>query len=284
MYVGQSVNLLRRFNSYYNPAYLANPKNAGMPICQALIKHGPSGFALLIIEYTPISFLDSAEKFWISLLNPYYNVLPGGKTSLGYKHTEESKVKMAAKATGRVLSQETRDLISESLKGINNPFLGKTHDDRTIESMRLAKSAGVVYVYDSLGLLLFIFPSASTLADLIGSTHPTILTHMSNGHLFRGGWYFHKEMLNPSDIVSIISKGDPNYLLFLEDIENAKHIRVAIFLFDSRMTYLRSYSGLMACAKDLKISHNTISKSILSGKPYKGYIFLLHRVIKLGVK
>lgn len=187
MYIGQSVNLLRRFNSYYNSAYLANPKNAGMPICQGLLKYGPSGFALLIVEYLPISLLDVREMFWISLLNPYYNVLRGGKTSLGYKHTSEARAIIATKAKGRVCKEETRNLISAALMGVNNPFFGKSHSNNSILLMRIANSAGLVFLYDSLGVLLFVFPSASTLADSIGSVHGTVLGHISSKDLFRGG-------------------------------------------------------------------------------------------------
>lgn len=54
MYIGQSLNLLSRLNNYLNPAFLRHPKNSGMPICQALLKYTPNGFALIKIEYLPV--------------------------------------------------------------------------------------------------------------------------------------------------------------------------------------------------------------------------------------
>ena len=119
-YIGQSSNLLVRFNSYLNPAYLMHLKNSGMPICQGLSSHGPQGFALVIIEYITVTLLDLREIFWIDLLQPYYNIQLGGNTTRGYKHTDDSKAKMSLAATGRGKSSVTRSLISATTIGVNN--------------------------------------------------------------------------------------------------------------------------------------------------------------------
>ena len=82
MYVGQASNILSRVNNYLNPAFLAHSKNAGIPICQALLKYGADGFAFVILEYTPIDLLNIREIFRITLLQPYYNIIPGGFTRI----------------------------------------------------------------------------------------------------------------------------------------------------------------------------------------------------------
>lgn len=187
MYVGQSQNLLTRFNNYLNPSYLNNPKNNGMPISQALLKYGPQGFALLIIEYTSVIQLDLREIFWIDLLQPYYNVLSGGLTSRGYRHTDAAKAKMSKMATGRKHATATRGLISQTSTGANNGFFGKAHSLATLLTLTFVNSAGSVYLYDAFGTLLFVFPSATTFAKLIGSTHGSILKLISSGDMLRGG-------------------------------------------------------------------------------------------------
>ena len=63
LYIGQSANILTRMNNYLNPSYLKLDKNRNSPISQAFLKYGPTGFALLIIEYTSINLLDAREIF-----------------------------------------------------------------------------------------------------------------------------------------------------------------------------------------------------------------------------
>jgi group I intron endonuclease len=187
LYVGQSVNLFTRLNRYLNPRYLKTPKNRNSPISKALLKYGPEGFALLIIEYTPISQLDTREIFWIWLLQPYYNILSGGSAGRGYFHDEAMKAKLSALATGRKHSPATRAFISQGNAGSNNAFFGKTHSPSTLLSMQLANSSGALYLYSALGELLVILPSATTFANLIGSTHLTITSLIASGDLLRGG-------------------------------------------------------------------------------------------------
>ena len=49
----------------------------------------------------------------------------GNQYWLGKKHTEESKVKMSASNTGRVISKSTKDKLSLANSGENNPMFGK---------------------------------------------------------------------------------------------------------------------------------------------------------------
>ena len=100
-------------NNYLNPSYLKLDKNRNSPISQAFLKYGPTGFALLIIEYTSINLLDAREIFWIRLLKPYYNVQSGGSFGRGYKHDDAMKVRLSALATGRKHTLTTRQLISQ---------------------------------------------------------------------------------------------------------------------------------------------------------------------------
>jgi group I intron endonuclease len=126
MYVGQASNILNRVNNYLNPAFLAHPKNAGIPICQALLKYGAEDFAFVILEYTPIDLLNAREIFYIALLQPYYNILPGGGSSLGFKHSASTIAFLSALATGRVMSDATKSKISAAVTGALNPFFGES--------------------------------------------------------------------------------------------------------------------------------------------------------------
>lgn len=89
-YVGSSVNLAKRFTSYYNYSFLAK-KN--MVINKAILKHGYSNFKLEILEYCTPEECIKREQFYIDALKPEYNILKIAGSSLGHKHTEETLAK-----------------------------------------------------------------------------------------------------------------------------------------------------------------------------------------------
>ena len=72
---------------------------------------------------------------------PYYNVLKQGYSSLGYKHTKETKELLSKLATNRVHSDVTKSLIAKALTGENNPFYNKKHSIESKVRMIEAKSA-----------------------------------------------------------------------------------------------------------------------------------------------
>jgi group I intron endonuclease len=86
-YVGSSRNIYSRINNYLNQSYLLTHANKNQLICRAFLKYGHSNFAFLIIEYCSINDLKSRETFWISKLEPYYNVLTQAYDSSGFKHS-----------------------------------------------------------------------------------------------------------------------------------------------------------------------------------------------------
>ena len=90
-YVGSSIHLANRMKNYFNTSFLKARQNANMPIIKALIKYGKHNFSLWILEYAHINILSKRETFYITNILPYYKVLKRGYSSIGYKHTEETK-------------------------------------------------------------------------------------------------------------------------------------------------------------------------------------------------
>jgi len=185
-YVGSSINLASRMKNYLNNTFLKSKQNSNMPIVKALLKYDQSNFSLLILEYVELESLITRETFYITYLIPYYNVLKQGYSSLGYKHTEETKQLLSELARNRTHSDETKALIAKALVGENNPFYNKTHSIESKLRMIEAKSAYPVYVYNSFKELLVIFPSVLTLAKLIKSNHSTLVDVIKKETLFRG--------------------------------------------------------------------------------------------------
>jgi group I intron endonuclease len=99
-YVGQSIDLSKRFMNYFNFSYI-NRRNE-LIISRALIKYGYAHFSVTILEYCDKTDLDIKEPFYFDTLNPQYNIqkVAGGSSK------------------GFILSEEHIAKISKSLKGL----------------------------------------------------------------------------------------------------------------------------------------------------------------------
>lgn len=185
-YVGSSVNLASRMRNYLNKGFLKSKQNDNMPITKALLKYDYTNFSVLIVEYVEAKYLIARETFYITHVIPYYNVLKQGYSSLGYKHTEETKKLLSKLAKNRTHSLETKSLIARAVTGVNNPFYNKNHSIDSKLRIIEAKSAYPVYIYNSFKELIVIFPSVNTLAKLIKSNHATIVNTIKEKTIFRG--------------------------------------------------------------------------------------------------
>ena len=121
IYVGSAVNLSLRLRDYFNKGFLTQRKSSY--INNALLHHRYSAFSLTIYEYVNISHLpkDEArklilerEQLYIDTLLPDYNLLKIAGSSLGHKHSEETKA-----------------ILSEINKGENHPMFGRKHSPET---------------------------------------------------------------------------------------------------------------------------------------------------------
>ena len=130
-------------------------------------------------------------------------------------------------------------------------------------------------------VLLTIVTSATLLTKSIKSSYSTIMTTIKTGSLFRGGWYFTKILFSSEDKPKFLNLESKEYLQLMQDIIKNKHILKAIFVFNAENQQLiKRYDGLVECAKELKISHNTINSYLDTGKPFKGYLFSSHKLLK----
>ena len=114
-YVGSSVNLSRRFKSYYNRNYLSLSSAKTMLICKALLKYGHDNFSLEILEYCDKSVILTREQYYLDTLQPEYNLLNLAGSTKGYKHSEETRLKLSLIKKGFKHTQDTKDKISKNL-------------------------------------------------------------------------------------------------------------------------------------------------------------------------
>nr|QGX43782.1 GIY-YIG endonuclease [Niveomyces insectorum] len=277
-YVGSSNNLASRMKNYLNNSFLKSRQNINMPIVKALLKYGQSNFTLLILEYIETESLTIRETFYITHIMPHYNVLKQGYSSLGYKHTEETKNLLSELATNRIHSESTKSLISRALIGENNPFYNKNHSTETKVRMIEANSNYPVYVYDSLKNLLVIFPSVFTLSKLIHSNHPTLVKVIKEQTIFRGEWYLSNIPYNLKDTPIISSWSSEESKKLVSNINDQVHIKKAIFVYDEHKNLLSKYEGVTKAQAALGINHVIIKKHAKTQAIYNGYIFSYERL------
>jgi group I intron endonuclease len=92
-------------------------------VAKAVKKHGLGNFAFIILEFCdPIiniknnEYLLKLETYYLQKFKPSYNILKISGSSLGYKHSEETKERMKVN-----YSKERKDLIGSLNRGKTLP-------------------------------------------------------------------------------------------------------------------------------------------------------------------
>lgn len=92
IYIGQAVDLSKRFRKYFDFSTLPQRKT---PINIALYKYGYPDFSLEILEYCDRPYLRIWKQYYIDKLNPSYNTYKRAKYYLGPKLTKETETRMS---------------------------------------------------------------------------------------------------------------------------------------------------------------------------------------------
>lgn len=107
----------KRFKHYYSGSCLLRTKTTSA-ISNALLKYGYSNFTLEILEYCDSSETIKREQYYLDTFKPEYNILPVAGSSLGHKHSEETKAKLRAISLNA--SEGTRNKISKAMSRNTN--------------------------------------------------------------------------------------------------------------------------------------------------------------------
>ena len=151
IYIGQSVNIKKRFKQY-----ISLNCEQQIHLYNSFVKYGFESHILEIIEVCDISELNTRERYW----QDYYSVL--GKMGLNCKltHTNDksgvyseltkkkiSKTVRKAKKLNPITNEQRRK-ISIRVTGKGNPMYGKSHTketmDKILSSRRSYKGIGNV--------------------------------------------------------------------------------------------------------------------------------------------
>lgn len=134
MYVGQTKKTgLKRLQGHFNTL------NKKLIFHSAILKHGKENFSVVEVgHYEKQQEVCQAERLWILLLRTWhrgtgYNATFGGESS--FVHTEETRKRISESKKGTLLSEATKQKMSEVRMGEKNHFFGKTHKPETIAAM-----------------------------------------------------------------------------------------------------------------------------------------------------
>jgi group I intron endonuclease len=148
VYIGQSVDIERRFNGY-KKMYSRNKSQ--IKLHRSFLKHGVDKHKFEILCECEIFELNEKERYYQDL----YSVLEIGLNCRLTKTNDrsgKSSKETIEKLKNRVVSVETRAKISAKTKGkqigIENPFYGKKHSSETKFKISIANKGRIAYNKD----------------------------------------------------------------------------------------------------------------------------------------
>lgn len=220
VYIGSSVKLGPRLLDYMQPAYLFSRPNS--PLIRALVKYGNINFCFIILESCEPEEVLKREQYWMDLFCPEYNLSPTAGSTLGVPVSVEARTKLRAAHLGKSHTLETRQLMSETRRGSNNPMFGKTTSEETKVKLSLALKgpngplSGVprsvktiklmrtnhphtkcVYQYDLDRLTLISqFDSIRQAAEFVGVSRGYLTRCLNKGELVHNKWFFSLKALS----------------------------------------------------------------------------------------
>ena len=143
VYIGQSTDVEKRYKKHMNTIFNPNLHQYNYAIYQAMRKYGLENFSFEILIEVEEDLLDLMEIYYIEKYNSYiyvensngYNMTRGGNNKNGFI-TKETREKISKSASGKRLSEEHKQKISETLKERlkdkeNHSMWGKHHSEES---------------------------------------------------------------------------------------------------------------------------------------------------------
>ena len=202
-YVGSAIS--NRINTRFRN-HCINLSNTNKPLFRAINKYGIQNFSFHIIEYfngfvikenlklNHLKLLER-ESFFISHLKPIYNILTYARSSLGFKHSEETRHKMKVNYSqerrnqigslnkGKTFQKDVRDKLR--LKAI------KRYADKNFKEQFLLKNKNNLFkgknvvLCNIAGEILFKYESIQQVSQVFSCNRKTVRKYLKSGKLFK---------------------------------------------------------------------------------------------------
>jgi group I intron endonuclease len=228
-------------------SYISRVRNE-LSISRALIKYGYSNFRLDILEYCDNSknTLLEREQYYIDLLNPIYNIDKIAGSSAGRILSENTKqlisnslkkryLTHSSKNKGKIHTEETKLLMSRNRTGPKNPFYGNKHSEESKELIRKSK---------------------------LGKTQ-SIETREARSSTLGQTIYLYKKNIDKNLEIELTNS---DYLLYKDKSINNYNIPTS----ENSFSLVKQFQSIRKLGEFLGVSHSTISSYLKTGKVYKG--------------
>lgn len=212
IYIGSAINLKLRLRQHYNDLLANRHRNIHLQRAYNLYNKIDFDIIEIINDHKDLII---KEQFYIDKLNPDYNISRIAGSQLGFKHTNETKLKLSKIQIGKKLSEETRlkmslsrkgvkfkdshrKKLSESKKGSKNPFykVGVNHPQygthRSMSTkLKISKAhsnSGVMYDVEK--DVNYIFQHLKTICNHFNLNYRGVLGALRNNRFYKNRYYF----------------------------------------------------------------------------------------------
>lgn len=242
IYIGSASDLRYRLYNYLSISYLKRyTLNYNSLIYKAILKYGYNEFHLHILKYCEINELIKWEQYYLNILKPKYNILKKARSSLGFKHSDETR-----------------------LKFIKYKYLIHSHT-----TIILNKKDQCIEKYSSI----------RDAATRLGTNYDRLISYIRQGKLYKDN-YIIIRFINLSkfsfDFEQIKNNKDLIKKSLNKEIKN-KTKRFLIEVFDINKQKKENFSSIRKAAKFVNMHHAYITKCLNNKNYYKNKNFYISK-------